>query len=241
MSSLYRLSVVFCAVDETYSLQQAYAALAKDDLVFEFFFILSKNCSAACLETVKRLCCREKCSFFFQSGCGLGNAIRDAFALVRGTHILIWPADDGISTDIFPEMVSLSKRYPDKIISVSRWLKKNSFYGYGTIRKGINYLSQKLFAVLYRSNLTDYTNPTQIAPVSVYRSIKWTGSDFSFIPEMTFKPLRLGYSFLEVPAEDHARSEGKKHGSFFEYVRYYSVILHIRFQKKRDLAVSEKV
>lgn len=238
MKDEYRLSAVFCAVDETYSLIDTHKKISSSALADEYIFILSKNATAGCVETVRSICESNKnCSFRFQSGAGLGNAIRDGIKAVSGTHMIVWPADDGMDTSAFPEMVRLSKESPEKIISVSRWLEDGCFEGYGRVRKIINFISQKMFALLYKAKLTDFTNPTQIAPVSVYRKINWQGERFDFVPEMTFKPLRLGCEFTEVPCRYQKRQEGSSNTDISELIKYYFVILKIRCMNESDLTV----
>lgn len=238
MNEDYRLSVVFCAVNESYSLMQAFQKIDSYAAAFEYLFVLSKKSAEKCTETVKEICKKENCSYIIQSGKGLGNAIRDGIKSVTGTHIIFWPADDGMDTASFPEMVGLSMNNPEAIVTVSRWLKKDGFNGYGKIRKIINGVSQRLFAFLYRSDLTDFTNPTQIAPVALYRKINWQGTGFDFIPEMTFKPLRLGCRFIEVPCKNNKREDGSSNSRFFQLIKYYFVILKIMIMKKKDITVS---
>lgn len=236
MKEEYRLSVVFCAVDETYSLIETHKKISSFNLAGEYLFVLSKKASEGCVEAVRNICGKNSnCNYRIQSGTGLGNAIRDAIGAVGGSHMIVWPADDGMDTSAFPEMVRLSAESPQKIISVSRWLENGCFEGYGKIRKVINFISQKMFAFLYKSKLTDFTNPTQIAPVSVYRKIKWQGEKFDFVPEMTFKPLRLGCEFTEVPCKYRKRQEGSSNTHFFELVKYYYVIFKIRFTNESDI------
>lgn len=239
MEEKYRLSVVFCAVDETYSLFNSYSKIMQYNCACEYLFVLSQKVSLDCLETVKKICQNDNCNYFLQDGYGLGNAIRNGIEKVNGTHIIVWPADDGMDTSAFPEMVRLSKENPQKIISVSRWLEKNCFEGYGKIRKIINYFSQKMFAVLYKAPLTDFTNPTQIAPINIYRKIKWQGEKFDFVPEMTFKPLKLGCEFIEVPCKYQKRQEGSSNTSFFELVKYYFVIFKVHHMKESELTAGE--
>lgn len=235
MKSEYKLSVVFCATNESNSLIRTYFKIRKYDYAYEYIFVLSTNASAECVNTVEKLCKNSGCRYVFQREAGLGGAIRNAIEEATGTHIIIWPADDGMDTASFPEMVRLSKENPEKIVSVSRWLAHNGFAGYGKIRKAINFFSQKLFALLYKSDLTDFTNPTQIAPLSIYRSINWQGYDWSLIPELIFKPLKLGYGFIEVPCKNLKREEGKSNSDFLKLCNYYLVIFKIYFMSEDEL------
>ena len=232
----YSLSVVFCAVDESDLLAQVYRKIAAFDLADEFVFILSKRCSAACHRTVEEICQREsKARFVTQDGIGLGNAIQCGMKQVAGTHMIVWPADDGMDTASFPKMVALSKENPEAIVKVSRWLEKGSFIAYNKIRVVINYLSQRLFALLSRAPLTDFTNPTQIAPVRVYRSIRWEYEDARMIPEMVFKPINREVRFIEEPCRDISRRSSASHVKFCILVKYYFVIFKLIAQKREKL------
>ena len=229
MSDEYRLSVIFCAVDESVSLEKTFRKIDQNQGVFEYLFVLSQTCTQACLRTVETLCERDDCRYFYQTGKGFGNAMQEGFAAARGTHVIVWSADEGTDTASFPEMLRISRENPDAIVSISRWLRKGGFEGYGRIRTAINFLSQKCFALLYRSDLTDFTNPTQIAPLAVYRAINWEWDGFEMLPEMTFKPLRLGVRFIEVPTRNVPRTEGRSHSRLLSLASYYVVIWRIRF------------
>ena len=147
----YRLSVVICAVDETFSLKRTFEKLDAFHEASEYVFVLAKNCAAGCLETVKSLCERPDCRYIFQPGVGFGDAIRASFQEVTGTHMVVWSADEATDVSSFPEMLRLSKKDPEKIIKISRWLRKDGFERYGKVKKVINYISQRSFALLYRS------------------------------------------------------------------------------------------
>ncbi len=235
MENNYSLSVAFCTINETSSLIDAFTKVSALNCADEYVFIVAKNATAECKKTVEELCKNEKCRFTFQDGYGLGNAIRKSFDEAKGTHLILWPADDDMDIKAFPEMARLSRKNPEKIVTVSRWKAENGFEGYGKLRTVINFISQKAFAILFKSDLTDFTNPTQIAPVSIYRKIKWQGNDFAFMPEMIFKPLKIGCEFIEVPCKSIPRKDGKTNGSFSKFAKYYPVIFKIYKMKPEDI------
>ena len=228
MSDDYRLSVAVCAVDETFSLDETFRKLDASGAAYEYLFVLAKNCTAACRETVERICCRADCRWMYQPGRGFGDALQTVFREARGTHVVVWSADEATDAASFPEMVRLSKEHPDKIIKISRYLHPDGFYGYGCLKRTLNGISQKCFRLLYHSALTEFTNPTQIAPMRIYRQIRWERSGFEMTTEMTFKPLRLGVEFLEVPTKNVPRKEGRSHRTFSAALLYYYMILKIR-------------
>lgn len=235
MKDEYKLSVAFCVTNESQVLIDTYLKIKKYNFSDEYIFVMANNASVGCVEAAKKICEDVGCRFIFQSAPGLGSAIREAINEAKGSHIIIWPADDGMDTKAFPEMVRLSKENPDKIISVSRWLERDGFENYGRVRKIINYFSQKMFALLYKSDLTDFTNPTQIAPLKIYKNIKWQGASWDFVPEMIFKPLKLGYGFIEVPCRNLSRKEGKSNSDFLKLAKYYLVIFKIFFMAEEEL------
>lgn len=240
MNNAYSLSVVLCAVDETFSLRETFNDIDRFHLADEYLFVLSQTCTGDCLQTVKEICAREDCRFIFQSGRGFGNAIRDGIFEVRGDHILLWSADGATDSASYPDLVRLSKENPDAIVTISRWLSDDGFPGYNPIRKVVNRVSQRMFALLFGSEQTDLTNPTQIAPTELYRSIRWEENGFDFLPEMIFKPIRLGVRFVEVPGRCLPRREGKSHCSFRELVLYYFRILHIRRMDRSEILRQEE-
>ena len=239
MDSAYRLSVVLCAVDETFSLRETFRGIDCFHLAYEYLFVLSRDCTPECLETVREICTRDDCRYVYQSGRGFGNAIRESMQHVQGDHMILWSADGATNADCFPELVRLSKEKPDCIVTVSRWLSADGFDGYNAVRKVVNRISQKLFAFLYRSDLTDFTNPTQIAPTALYRAIRWERNGFDLIPELTFKPLKLGVKFIEVPGKCLPRQEGRSHSRFSDLTSYYIRILQIYRMDRNDI-LSEK-
>lgn len=236
----YRLTVAICAVDETTLLEQTFNKIYAYGKHLEFLFVLSRNCSKECLETVQTICKNHSdCRCAIQSAIGLGNAIQDAFRLAKGTHVIFWSADDDIDSTPFSKMVELSEKNPEAIVKISRWLPGGGFEGYGGLRRTANYLSQKLIALLYHSKLTDFTNPTQIAPLALYKRIHWENSDAAILPEMVCKPLRLGCVFLEVPCKTRSNSKKNSHIGFFTHLKYYFIIFKIRSSSRSGLFVRE--
>ncbi len=235
MPDTYRLSIVICAVDETFSLERTFHKLDAYGAACEYLFVLAKSCSDACRDTVKKLCARPGCRWLYQPGKGFGDAIRTAIREVQGTHMVVWSADEATDIASFPEMLRLSQENPDAVVKISRFLHPEGFADYGLVKRILNRFSQACFRALYRSDLTEFTNPTQIAPVSLYRRIRWDRSGFEMLTEMVFKPLRLGVRFLEVPTKNVAREEGRSHRTFAAALLYYYMILKIRFTDTKKL------
>ena len=240
MTEPYRLSVVICAVDETFSLERTFHKLDAFGAACEYLFVLAGNCSAGCRATVEKLCARPDCRWIFQPGKGFGDAIRAAVREVTGTHMVVWSADEATDTASFPEMLRLSRENPEAVVKISRFLHPEGFEDYGRVKRILNRVSQRCFGLLYGSDLTEFTNPTQIAPVALYRRIRWERSGFEMLTEMVFKPLRLGVRFFEVPTKNVKREEGRSHRTFGAALLYYCMILKIRLTDPRKLTTETR-
>ena len=166
--------------------------------------------------------------------------INDMIDVARGSHCMLLASDMALDLSVIPQMIEKTKTAPDVIHSVSRWKKGCKFYGYGNIKRIINFCAQKFLAVLYMKNLTDFTIPVQIAPTELYRSIRFEEVGFPFLIEMVLKTIRLGYKFTETPTNCYSRKEGKSSNSFMQTADYLRVALHIRFMKKEDILLNKK-
>lgn len=232
MNPEFSLTVGFCVTNETDLLLNAFSKIKGTNCADEFVFVLSRNCSEESKKTVESICMsNDICKFFYQDSFGLGNAIKKIIDVSTASHLIVWPADDGMDSSSFPSMVECAKENPNEIIKVSRWLRKGDFENYNKMRYLINKISQKMFSLLYHSKLTDFTNPTQIAPLKVYRSIDFKNDDFSFIPEMVFKPLINNVEFIEIPCKNTEKRTGKSNGNFLSLAKYYLVIIKIYFEQ----------
>ncbi len=167
-------------------------------------------------------------------------SVNDTIDAARGSHCLLVASDMALDLDTVPVLIEKAKKEPDVIHSVSRWMKGCKFYGYGRIKRIINFFAQKFLAVLFMRNMTDFTIPVQIAPAALYKSIKFEETRFPFLLEMVLKPIRLGYKFSETPTNCYSRKEGKSSNSIAQTLDYLRVALHIRFMKKEDILLKKK-
>ena len=165
----------------------------------------------------------------------VGGAIRDGFDTAVSSHILLLPGDLAIGLDAVPLLIAAEKETPDAIVKTSRWLDPHAFHHYARSRKFLNRCAQIFLRVTYRTRLSDLTNPVQIMPTALYRSIDWQELGFPFLAEMVLAPLRLGTKFREIPAACYGRQEGKSSNSFWQTAAYLKTALRIRFTKPARL------
>lgn len=172
---------------------------------------------------------------FVQTRPHVGGAIRDGFDTADTSHIMLLPGDMAINLDVIPALINSVKNEPETICKISRWLNRNSFHGYGAVKKVFNACGQVFLRVLFRASITDLTCPVQIMPTGLYRSIDWQELNFPFLEEMILVPLRLGTAITEHPAECFERREGRSSNSVRQTVLYLKTALRIRFTPKEKL------
>ncbi len=166
-------------------------------------------------------------------------SVNDTIDASRGSHCLLLASDMALDLSTVPVLIEKAKKEPEVIHSVSRWMKGCKFYGYGRIKRIVNFLAQRFLSVLFMRNMTDFTIPVQIAPAELYKSIKFEETRFPFLLEMVLKPIRLGYRFTETPTNCYSRKEGKSSNSAGQTLDYLRVALHIRFMKKEDILLKK--
>lgn len=236
------VSVIICVVSETVSLQDTVAAIYSScDTadIGEILIVYPPAVTDDCLRMIRTL---ESSAGnvpvipVLQQSPGLDGALKEAFDLAAHSHIIGLPADNAISLSCVPVLIETAKKTPDRIISTSRWLERGSFSQYSSVKLALNRAAQTFLRLLFGGKLTDYTNPVQIAPAHVYKSIKWDAFGYGILLEMTLKPLRLGYAFSEVPVRCRQRSEGKPEKPVIKTVlNYLKVALCVRFIKKSSI------
>ncbi len=182
----------------------------------------------------------EKVKAMVQTRPHVGGAIRDGFDTAVSSHILLLPGDLAIDLAAVPALIEQEKRRPEGIVKTSRWMHKNAFHGYPPLRKFLNLCAQIFLRVIFRSTLTDLTNPVQIMPTALYRAVDWKELDFPFLAEMVLCPLRLGVRFTEIPAACYSRKEGRSNNSALQTALYLKTALRILFTPRVRLLKSSE-
>ncbi len=235
-----KVTFVVSATDETTSLIETVETLITDCQTSDLELILitiPKNADINCVETIDNLAQKypEKIRKFVQRNQYIGGALRDSVEEVMSSHIMFLSADIPIGLEVIPKMIDEAKKAPDDIIKISRWLEKNSFYGYDKFRKVINFCAQKFLSFLFVASLTDYTCPVLIAPTKIYKELKFKEWGFPCLLEAVLLPLKAGHNIIEIAAKSYSRTEGKSKNSWIQTALYLKTALRIRFTPKGRL------
>lgn len=208
----------------------------------KILLVKSKDASESCNCAIKTMEDRYPGKVFGleQTRPYVGGAIRDGFDASSSSHIMLLPSDLAISLDCVSQMIEQVKKKPEVISKTSRWLTSGSFHNYNSIRRVLNKTAQLFLGVLYPVGLTDFTSPVQTAPAEAYNKADWQELNFPFLLEMVLVPIRLGYSFEEIPVQCYDRQEGFSRNSAKQTALYMKTALRVRFTSKRKLIKEQK-
>ena len=109
------------------------------------------------------------------------------------------------------------------------------FEGYNPFKLVLNKIFQRIFAYLYRVELTDMTYAYRLFPKKLVQSIRWEELKHPFFLETIVKPLRLGVEVVEIPTTWRARSTGESQNTFVRNFLYFRIGLKTLFMSRKKL------
>jgi glycosyltransferase involved in cell wall biosynthesis len=162
---------------------------------------------------------------------GLGGAVREAFDLAGGSHVMLMASDLETDPELIPQFIEKMQQRRWDVVAASRWLPGGGFEGYGRARTLVNWGFQRCFRWLYGSRLTDLTFAYRLYRREALEGICWEQLHHPFLLECLLKPLRLGARVVEVPCRWRGRTEGESAGSFRSMLQYVPLAVHVRFMR----------
>lgn len=237
------VTILLPALNETFSFEKTVEIILNDcnhEDICEMIAIVCEHTTSECLEAIERArrqAGRENVVFhlLYQTTPGAGGALRDGIDIAKGSHIISMSTDLETDPHSVKELIEGAKVMPNGITTTSRWLKKDSFHGYNSLKYVLNYLFQKIFSLFYWVKLTDMTYSYQIAPARLYQAINWEEWKHPFFLELTLKPVRLGIRFIEIPTDWTARQEGESQNSLLQTFKYLRIAFKTRFESRNTI------
>ncbi len=229
-------------MDETYSLRETVETLLKTchkrDLA-EIIIILCERSSGECRETAEKLVEEYKgyISIFImdQTLPFVGGAIREGIERAAGSHVIMMSSDLETDPKVVHRFINASKKYPDRIITASRWREGGGFEKYSKIKLVCNLIFERVIGLFYLTRLSDLTYAFRIFPTKLMQAIEWEELKHPFFLETALKPLRLGTKFVEIPGHWVARTEGVSQNAFFDNFKYFKTAWHNRFLTEEQI------
>ena len=233
------LSIVLPAINETGALRETVRRIEAENHkdVLEYLIVLCQKTTANCRVVAEALVAElpQRVRIVEQQLPFVGGAVRDAFAVARGTHVIMMASDLETDPAAVSVMVAEAQRRPAAIVSASRWKGGVRFEGYNPVKLVLNKLFQRMFAVLYRVRLTDMTYAYRLFPKELVQSIQWEELKHPFFLETIVKPLRLGIEVVEIPTTWRARSEGGSQNTFMRNFLYFRIGLKTLFLPRKRI------
>jgi|SRR6185312_8706800 len=236
----FSASIILPVINETFSLTQTVDIIASENPsdICEYIVVVCKKTTEKSRETIKELQLRygSKIILLEQKLPFLGGAVRDAFDICKGTHVVMMASDLETDPHLVKEFIKLSKENPQIIVTSTRWKTKDGFKGYNPIKLAFNWIFQFFFSILYRTSLSDMTYGYRIFPSETVKAIVWEELRHPFLFETVIKPLRLGIKVVEIPTKWEARKEGESQNTFFRNFEYFRIgIRGLFYSRKRIL------
>ncbi len=236
-------TIVLPVMNETSSLDETVKIILRDvkDKIREIVIVVCRRTTSEAMAVVSRL--REELPELVivheQMLPYLGGALREAFDLARGSHLVLMASDLETDPNDVKKLITGAEKHPAAIIAASRWLEGGSFRGYSTLKLILNRAFQTIFAILYGKRLTDLTYAYRIYPTKLVQSVRWEELRHSFLFEALVKPLRLGVQVIEIPSVWKARTEGESQNTFFSNFAYFRTGLKTRLSSKQSILKGE--
>jgi glycosyltransferase involved in cell wall biosynthesis len=224
ISSRIQMSVVVTVFSETYSIRETVDILLGRDrgYIKEIILLVSPRASGESLAICQECADRDqRVKISIQkNNPGIGWAYREGMQAASGNFVALMAAD--LETE--PAAVD---RMVDKILETgcdgviaNRWLPGGGFTNYDPIKYVLNWIFQKVFSLLFWTNLGDLTFGFKILSKKITDSIEWEGTLHEICIETTVKPIKHGFRLKQIPSVWVGRKEGTSVNTFFKNFRY---------------------
>ena len=236
---MVKASVILPVINETFSLKKTVDIIVAENNVSleEILIVIAEKTKKESLDTIDGLKKQHPSliKIHKQIMPYLGGALREAFEISQGTHIVVMASDLETDPKSVKELIKKAEEGHD-IVAASRWQKGAHFKGYNPVKLILNKIYQILFKLLYKTDSTDLTFAFRIYKAEVLKNIKWEELQHPFLLECLIKPLRLGYKAVEIPSSWAARKEGESQNTFWRNFSYISLGLKVFFMSKDEIA-----
>jgi dolichol-phosphate mannosyltransferase len=226
-----QLSIVVTVFSETFSIRKTVDILLSLDRGYtkEIILLVSPRASAESVAICRECTARDsRVRILIQkSNPGIGWAYREGMRAATGNFVALMAAD--LETE--PAAVD---RMVDKIVETkcdgviaNRWLPGGGFTNYDPIKYVLNWIFQKIFMLLFWTNLGDLTFGYKILSKKMTDLIQWEGTLHEICIETTVKPIKQGYHLEQIPSVWVGRQEGRSVNAFFKNFRYLKMAFKI--------------
>src|SRR5215472_8690632 len=144
-TQLDSVSIILPVINETVSLRQSVEIIMRDvkrELIREFIIVVCKRTTPEAMAVIAQLQKElgELVVVLDQKLPFLGGALRDAFDVARGSHVIIMGSDLETNPDDAHILIAEEQKVPSGIVTTSRWIRGGEFHGYSPIKLLCNWI-----------------------------------------------------------------------------------------------------
>ncbi len=166
-----------------------------------------------------------------QRSTGLGKAVLEGLAVVRGEWVAVMDGDCSHRPEDLREMIKLAFNSNLDFVLGSRYVKGGKNMDVPSRRitsKFFNSLARLIMGI----KLSDPMSGLLVAKTRVFRDVSLSPIGYKINLELVCKALRLGLRGAEVPIVFTARRSGESKAGVHEGIRTLAYILAIRFREE---------
>lgn len=227
-------TIIVSALDETWSARKTVETILADngDAVATILFATAPHTTPACRAVISELkneyphCVREHEQSRLP---GLGGAIRECLEQVQTAWVVVMAADLETPPETLKEMITTAQASGVDAVVTSRWMSGGSLGNYNKIKLVLNWIFQKVFAVLFATRLTDMTYGYRAHRTELLTRYRWRSTGHAIFMETICVLLRAKCRVVEIPVRWVRRQEGRSHIRTREFLRYFWVGIKARF------------
>ena len=223
--NLYSLSIIIPIMDEINSLKKTIKILERIKVKKEYLIIYSQKFTPLIVKK-ELLYLKNKyknLNFFPQKRPYVGGAIDLGIKNSKNKYLAIMAADLETNPYELKNMILMSKKNPQSIISADRWISKKGFSNYGIIKFLANFFFQKLIKLFFSYEILDFTFAYRVYPSKVFKGYI-NELRHGFALEMLLIPIKKGYNVVTIPAKWKKRTEGNSSITLQSYISYLKVL-----------------
>ena len=153
----------------------------------------------------------------------VGGAIDIGIINAQKKYIAIMASDLETNPYELKNMINVSSKNYNSIISADRWISNQGFNDYGIIKFLANFVFQKLLKFFFNYKILDFTFAYRIYPNNAIKRHRIKELRHGFALEMLLKPIKKGIKVVTVPAKWKKRVEGNSSITLQSYFSYLKV------------------
>lgn len=235
-----KFDIFLPVIDETFSLEKTINIIEKQCSrhISYYLIVFSKTKSKQKSKNIAyklKLKFGKKIKIIYQRESFIGGAIKIAIQNLEASHFILMASDLETDPNDVKKLINNSLKNPNKIILANRWLRKDSFKGYGLIKLILNKIFQIFFSKLYSVSLSDLTFAYRVYSSEVLKKFLLKEKRHPVLLETLLIPIKLGIDFIEIPSKWNSRKEGVTNNSFLRNFAYIGTGLRIMFSDKNKL------